>query len=271
MANPWLPRYGDPAVRYDSGWVYPTEAEILAAKTQPTLKGPMRRQTYFPPRTADQIPWLDNFGGKAAGYQAGLTLPAADVTAAVASCKFLVYVLSQWLPAARALGPAATSAVDLLFNGTGPDPVALPTFTAPALPAGVAPVPPGALNRIFNLVQIIKKSTGYTETIGNDLDIIGSEDTTDPSTMKPVLKLTLDAGRPNVGWKKQGMDGIEIEVDRGSGFVFLAIDTIPGYLDTAPLPAAGTSAVWKYRAIYRLNDERVGQWSDIASIGVMGG
>jgi len=74
----------------------------------------------------------------------------------------------------------------------------------------------------------------------------------------------------NVGWKKQGMDAIEIQVDRGAGFVFLAIDTVPDYLDTADLPAGGASASWKYRAIYRLNDERVGQWSDVSSISVMG-
>jgi hypothetical protein len=67
------------------------------------------------------------------------------------------------------------------------------------------------------------------------------------------------------------MDGLEILVDRGTGaFGFLALDTIPDYLDTAPLPAAGSSAVWKYKAIYRLADEQVGQWSDVASISVMG-
>lgn len=37
----------------------------------------------------------------------------------------------------------------------------------------------------------------------------------------------------------------------------------------AALPAAGISAVRKYKAIYRLNDEQVGQWSDVASISVM--
>ena len=35
------------------------------------------------------------------------------------------------------------------------------------------------------------------------------------------------------------------------GFVFLAIDTVPDYNDTAPLPPAGQSALWKYMAIYR--------------------
>ena len=59
-------------------------------------------------------------------------------------------------------------------------------------------------------------------------------------------------------------------MDRGTGaFGFLAFDTIPDYLDTAALPAPGLSAVWKYKAIYRLGDEQVGQWSDVASISVM--
>jgi len=35
-------------------------------------------------------------------------------------------------------------------------------------------------------------------------------------------------------------------------------------------PAPGISAVWKYKAVYRLNDQQVGQWSDVATIGVMG-
>lgn len=53
------------------------------------------------------------------------------------------------------------------------------------------------------------------------------------------------------GRMKQGMASVEIQVDRGTGFVFLAIDTIPNYTDTAPMPAAGQSVFWKYKAIYR--------------------
>ena len=88
--------------------------------------------------------------------------------------------------------------------------------------------------------------------------------------MKPIFTIVLQAGHPNIVWKKQGMDALEIHVDRGAGFAFLALDTVPDYLDTAPLPAPGASAVWKYKAIYRLRDEQVGQWSDIASVSVMG-
>jgi hypothetical protein len=61
-------------------------------------------------------------------------------------------------------------------------------------------------------------------------------------------------------------------VDRGDGksFVFLAVDTVPDYTDTAPMPAAGQSAFWNYKAIYLQGDDRVGQWSDAVSIPVAG-
>jgi len=50
--------------------------------------------------------------------------------------------------------------------------------------------------------------------------------------------------------------------------VLLTIDTTPGYTDTQPLPAI--AAKWTYTAIYRVNDEDVGQWSAPVSITVGG-
>ena len=52
----------------------------------------------------------------------------------------------------------------------------------------------------------------------------------------------------------------------GKGFVFLTIDTTPGYTDTQPFPAA--SVKWTYKATYRLNDLPVGLWSQPASVTV---
>jgi hypothetical protein len=209
---------------------------------------------------------LNNFAGKLPTYSATVGVSNAESTAVQADALFWAYVLegknqfdlfsSNW-----------TTYKNLARSGGAPL-GAVPV--APTLPAAPPVVPADIFGRLGRLVSRIKKHPGYTDAIGQDLGIIGAEQPFDPSTMKPVLDLTLQAGHPNVGWKKQGMDGIEIWVDRGSGFVFLAVDTIPDYLDTAPLPAAGTSAVWKYKAIYRLGDDQAGQWSDIASISVMG-
>ena len=37
-----------------------------------------------------------------------------------------------------------------------------------------------------------------------------------------------------------------------------------------PANRPGTSAVWKYKAIYSLHDEQFGQWSDVVSVTVGG-
>jgi hypothetical protein len=67
--------------------------------------------------------------------------------------------------------------------------------------------------------------------------------TVDMNAIKPILTATLVVGQVDIGWTKQGMDGIEIWVDRGAGFAFLAVDTVPGYTDTQAMPAAGQSAL----------------------------
>ena len=40
----------------------------------------------------------------------------------------------------------------------------------------------------------------------------------------------------------------------------------PYTTDNGALPPAGTSQVWRYRAIYLLHDAQVGQWSDIINV-----
>ena len=68
------------------------------------------------------------------------------------------------------------------------------------------------------------------------------------------------------------MDTLEIHVDRGDGkgSNYLSNDSHPDSLDTAPLPALGVGAVWTYRAIYRLHNHQVGQWSAELKVSVMG-
>ncbi len=62
--------------------------------------------------------------------------------------------------------------------------------------------------------------------------------------------------------------GIRTGADRGDGkgWPFLAIDTYPDYADTEPF--ANSGAIWKYRAIYLANDEKIGQWGAAVSVNV---
>jgi hypothetical protein len=143
---------------------------------------------------------------------------------------------------------------------------ALSVQAAPTVAAPPTAVAAGIFKRTSLLVQRIKNSTAYTEAIGKDLGIIGAEVATAEAIMKPVIKLVIKGGNAvEIQWTKGKADALYIETDKGSGWQFLAVDTVPHYTDTTTIAAP---AVWKYRAIYLVSDERVGVWSDTGSIPV---
>jgi hypothetical protein len=81
----------------------------------------------------------------------------------------------------------------------------------------------------------------------------------------------IQGGKPEVVWTKGDADGIDIWVDRGTGFTFLATDTYPNYTDNFPVPTNSQTTLWKYKAIYRVDDLPMGNYSDVASIAVGSG
>jgi hypothetical protein len=226
----------------------------------------MAKSYFLPADEPGKLKWLNNFAAKLPTYAVTVGVTPAEVTQTTADDAYFAFVVGAQNQHAKTTRDW-TAYKNALRSGTAIG--AMPT--TPALGVPPTAVPAGIFSRVSSLAARIKKHPAYTEAIGQDLGIIGAEQSVDPTVMKPVLNLSLQAGHPNIGWSKSGMDSLEIWVDRGTGtFAFLTIDTVPDYLDTFALPAAGASAVWKYKAIYRLNDEQVGQWSDVATIGVMG-
>jgi len=94
----------------------------------------------------------------------------------------------------------------------------------------------------------------------------------DLSTIQQNINAKISGNHVEIAWGWGGngafLDMIELQVDRGQGYVLLAYDTTPGYIDTTPFPAA--PAKWTYKAIYRVNDAQVGQWSKPVSVTVGG-
>ena len=111
--------------------------------------------------------------------------------------------------------------------------------------------------------------------MGQILGLEGAQQSApDLSTIQPALDAKVAGDHVAIKWGWGGnsafLDLLEIQVDRGGagGYSLLTYDTTPGYHDTTPLPA--TAAKWKYRAIYRVADARVGVWSDEGGITVGG-
>lgn len=141
----------------------------------------------------------------------------------------------------------------------------------PTLDIQPAAVPPGVLKRFTTMVNRVKAHQFYTAAIGQNLGIEAPEaPAMVTSDAKPTLKTTLTGDKVIVQWQKGNFSSVLLEKDSGSGFAVLDKDFVPDYLDNAPLPPAGQTAIWKYRAIYLLKDEKVGQWSDEVSITITG-
>ncbi len=217
--------------------------------------------------------WFERLSAGIGKYGASLGVSAQEITDAQANCAFGAAVLrvqlalGEYTQGMTRFKNAALYATDQC--------TAWPTgFTLPANLAAVSHA--GVIPLLSLLIGRMKKHSAYTKQIGEEMGIEGADQTADPSAIaakKPVLNVVItSAGHPLIKWPKGEMEGIEIWADRGDGkgYGFAYHSSHPDTLDTYPLPAPGTSAVWKYKAIYRLYDQQTGQWSDEVKISVMG-
>ena len=231
----------------------------------------MKRQRFFPSRISERPDWFGTFATELTPANAQLGLAAPILAAGIADARYLEYVSGAWLNAAREFGPACTATLDALYDGPGPDPFLLPTFNAPALPAGVVAVAAGALARIFSLVGSIKLLPGYTEAIGIQLGIVGAEDSAENPV--PTFSLKVERGESSevvrVIFRKYGRPGVAIYGRRGGGaWELLAIDLNSPYLDERPLLVPTQPEAREYRLQYYEADAPVGDFTAIASVSV---
>ena len=262
----------------DEGYVPPP---ILSVQ-RPTRSKKMKHNSFYPTNVPEQIIWLTNFFNKLIGHASALGVSQPVCASAVADARWLIYLLGTYLPAQRNWSKSVTDFIKAAQTGTGDAVMTLPAFVPPPLPVAdstpgglpaVVPVKPGALTRLFSLIQVMQEAPGYVDSIATDLGTVGTEVTApDLATIQPVFKVKIIGGQVFIDWGWDGngafLDLIQIQVDRGQGWIDLAYDTTPGYTDTHAFPA--TLTTWKYRAIYRVGDAQVGLWSAEVGIAVGG-
>ena len=231
------------------------------------------RKYFLPPEDDARALWLFNFANKLPNYAAKYALSGNDVQDMKDSAQCFGYWLdyrNQYEEYLKKL----TQYKNELRNGTTIVSAQSIAPTPPTLVNIPVAVAPGIFKRVQELARLIKgKTSVYTVADGQDLGIIGEEENLDLLNIRPEIALRwVQGGHPEIVWKKKGMDGLQIFVDRtGEGaFESLVLDTRPNYVDRAPLPSLGETAVWSYKAIYVLNDEWIGDYCDPVSITVTG-
>lgn len=205
----------------------------------------MARSDYIPDGANDFLAWHDNFNTQVAALVAtfGLTQPDVDVVAADNTDANDRATVAD---AAKAAQQAATADRRASFK------------TAEA--------------NARSLANRLKAHPAYTEALGQQLGIIGPEDTTDLSQAKPTLTAAaVNPGNVTIGFNKSTSDGVMIHGKRGDEqvFVLLAWDTRSPYVDNRPNLNAGPENR-EYRAQYFKDDEPIGQFSDVLTVTVPG-
>jgi hypothetical protein len=118
-------------------------------------------------------------------------------------------------------------------------------------------------------IKRAKTGAGFTPGIGEQLDWVGDEITFDPSTARPTITAEAQRGRVKIGGKKPGFDSVNIYFRKKGDVQWKLIAVrkrkFPFY-DEAPLTVAGTPEVREYMAIGVIDDEEVGQTSEIREV-----
>lgn len=229
----------------------------------------MAKDYYLPNGDEERATWLNNFANKLPHYAGKYSITPEEIMD-VQNSALYYDALIKFKNQSSAFQNALTEHKNAMRNGMKVGATLQPLMQPPLmLPM---PVQPGIFTRMAAIVSRIKANMTYSESDGNDLGVEGTQISVDFNNVKPIISLRLvKGGHPEIVWTRQGMSALEIQKLGSDGkWYLLAIDTSPNYIDTEPLPAMGQSAVWQYRAIYRLKDERMGSWSDVITITVAG-
>lgn len=202
-------------------------------------------KNYFPSNDSEFLTWFRNFLDKLKNnYAAELEVPGNVVSQLESDFNEAKSRLDE-LQAAKTKAQSATEAKNTAFGNIQ--------------------------NYMRDQVAIIKRHSKYTNTIGEDLGMIApkpiSKDNIPPGT-KPSFLPTVMLDRVRLDWTKSFFSGVAIYGRRGSeqNFTLLARDTKSPYDDARPLLTPEQPESREYRMHYLLDDDEVGEWSDVVKV-----
>jgi|GEM_PF-356605 len=117
-----------------------------------------------------------------------------------------------------------------------------------------------------NLIKRIKLDPGYSPVIGQKLDIIGAEDSTDMTQQKPTLGAEAKSnGVVELPFNKMLAEGMHLYSQRGDepGYTYLASETHSPYVDNRPLLDPKKPETRRYKAKFFIGKAEIGLESDI--------
>ena len=222
----------------------------------------MKRKFWWPTSMAERLLFMQNFQAKIEAWAVQLGLTPAQVTAALALCAAFIESCNVTAQSKSTMQALKQWRDEVLYGQ--PEGSAVPA--APVFPVvGAVTYTRGVVNQFFELRDLIVASPGYTEAIGEDLGLIGSEVLKPaPSSLTPELKAETSTGYwVNLTGSMQGMDALRVEYSRDGGESFQTVAFLtntPGGFQIAPSnPNQPEKGV--IRAVYIKRNEDIGNFS----------
>lgn len=216
---------------------------------------------WWPTTLALQLLFCQNMLAKIANYKDKLPLTPAQITAIEALCTAFINAFNA-TEQSRQTMQSMTAWRDEVFYG---EPVGSTAETAPEFPAApVGTFTLGVVKQIFEYRDLIVASPGYSEAIGEDLGIVGTQQPSRPaSDYTPELKTTTSVGyQVNIQGSMQVMDALRVEyAPKGGNFGTTAfLTTLPGGFQITPA-TPGQPEKGHIRAVYIKKNEVYGNYS----------
>jgi hypothetical protein len=201
--------------------------------------------SFFPRKDAELVVWANNYKTKIAVHAATLGLTQPQVDAEVALCNNLIDAVNVVNVHRNDLKSSIQARIDAVNNQGG-----------------------GLRAEIGRH----KTAIGYTNAIGQDLNVVGAYVGFDVNTFKPKISTELFGGNIRIKFRKLGADGVNL-YHRKKGttaWLFLTRTTKSPFENHLVLATPGQPEHWEYRAFGVLNDNEIGTASDIVEV-IFGG
>ncbi len=216
---------------------------------------------WLPTTDAARLLWLQNYALKLNTYVGTAGIVAGDVTSVNLVRDQLQWILNR-VDQIRTVSQDLTTLKNIHVDGPNTIPIGAYPI-APVYPAPPAGVPnAGIFDNIVNYAEKLKRTSGYTVVMGEDLGIVN------PVTVASIVDPTFAAiAQPNsevrLNWVKGNADGVIIEGQRAAEntWTLLATDRFSPFVDARAPQIAGSPESRRYRVRYLDGDAPVGNYS----------
>ena len=208
----------------------------------------MLNQPYFPSPESERATWITHYISKLPIHAVKVGISQNEVATTIRELSCYKWISQELVPGAQNYGLETTALRNSVAYdspaGIQPLPVPVSYSNPPEM------CPSGVLTRLFTQVQRIKLSDNYTDSIGQDLGIIGSSKVDTHTYPEYILFVTQGENHQQVAikFKKYGHDAVSIESRRNNGdWENLAIAMQKPWYVNRPLLVPNTPEVREYR------------------------